>query len=86
MYIYPENYEIPIEPEKIILTSGQRTAVKTKMKQYLTNQGKPILLKELVETAHAYIFTTYSVHIHDDELKSIALEIREEWPPIVNEE
>jgi hypothetical protein len=72
MWIYPENYETPETPTPVALTTQQRTAIKNKMKQYLNNKGVPVLLKELCEDAH-------SKHINVDVLKTIALEIREEY-------
>jgi hypothetical protein len=79
MWIYPENYETPETPTPVALTTQQRTAIKNKMKQYLNNKGVPVLLKELCEDAHAYIMDNYSKHINVDVLKTIALEIREEY-------
>jgi hypothetical protein len=87
MWIYPENYEVPEKPTPSVLSPQQRTAVKNKMKTYLNNSGKPMLVKELAEDALSYIMTTYDKHINIDVLVDIAVEIREEYGvPVVEEE
>jgi hypothetical protein len=79
VWIYPQNYELPAEPEEVVLNAAQRDQVKEGMQTYLNNQAKPVLIKELIEVAQDYIMTNYSIHIRDDVLGLIALEIRDEY-------
>jgi hypothetical protein len=81
IYIYPENWVETAPTPTVALTSGQRDTVKAGMKTYVNNEDKPILIKELVEYAQSYILTNYEVHIKDEILGEIALEIQNEWHP-----
>lgn len=86
IYIYPEFWEEPEAPAPVVLTAAQKETMKNRMKTYVNNQNRPILIKELVETAQNYILSTFGKHIPDDILVEIALEIQNEWhPPVVTE-
>jgi hypothetical protein len=80
-YIYPENWIEPEKPEPVTLSPQERGAIKTRMKNYINNQDRPILLKELVQTSQDYILSNYGKHVKDEDLKGIAIEIQNEWHP-----
>ncbi|MHC5062173.1 MAG: hypothetical protein ACYTFK_14005 [Planctomycetota bacterium] len=78
--IYPQGWIEPPADDPVVLNPTQRALVKTKMKDYVTAQGKPVLIKEIIEEGQRRIANNYpNVHVNDDDLKEIALEIREEW-------
>lgn len=79
IYVYPENYTEPPAPPEVVLTTEQRATVKGLMETYITNQDRPILVRDLVDTGQNYIRENYGVHIPDQTLVDIALEIREAW-------
>lgn len=79
IYIYPQNYEEPVIPPPIELTPSERATVKNRMQIYITNQNRPILLRELVDTAQQWLINVHNKHVRDSVLREIALEIREEW-------
>jgi hypothetical protein len=85
MRIYPENWTQP-EVTEIVLTEEQRLAIKDMMKTYINGIGQPILVSKLVDVAESYIYTHYSVHVKRKILGQIAIEIQEEWHPVVEEE
>jgi hypothetical protein len=85
MRIYPENWTQP-EVTEIVLTEEQRLAIKNMMKTYINNAGQPMLVSKLVDVAESYIYTNYSVHVKRKILGQIAIEIQEEWHPVVEEE
>lgn len=80
-YVYPENWVEPEKPSKTELTTQQRQSVKNKMKTYLNNKGKPILLRELIDDANKFVLSDSGKHIHDNIFSAIALEIQDEWHP-----
>lgn len=85
IYVYPENWVEPAPPLKIVLSDAQRLAVKNKMKEYINLKDKPILIKDLAEVAQKFILKNYNVHIQDQVLAEIAIEIQNEWHPVIIE-
>jgi hypothetical protein len=79
IYVYPENYVAPPEPEQDTLSAGERATLKTTMQNYIINKDKPILLKELVQTAHEWALNVHNKHLKTADIRAVALEIREEW-------
>jgi hypothetical protein len=78
IYVYPENYTEPPVPPEVVLTPEQRATVKAGMQTHVTNNGK-MLVRVLIDFAQDYIRQTWGVHIPDQTLEEIALEIREAW-------
>ena len=81
LYIYPENWVEPEAPTPVTLTVAQLAALKTKMQKYVNNKDKPVLIKELVEDAYAYVLQQTGKHIAYDVFTDMAEEIQNEWHP-----
>lgn len=79
IYIYPEDYTIIENPPKDEMSPQLRSAIKTRMKNYVIDQNRPIMIKELLDLAQDRLISEHGKHIHDKILRKIALEIRDEW-------
>jgi hypothetical protein len=77
--IYPEDYVPPDPPDPVVLTVGQRAALKTRMQNYINNQGVPIPIKTLIDDCQQWLISTYNKHVAESDIRDIALEIRSEW-------
>jgi len=82
LYIYPENWVEPDPTPPVTLTVAQLAALKTKMQNYVNTKDKPILIKELVEDAYAYVLDKTGKHIAYDVFTDMAEEIQNEWHPV----
>lgn len=82
IFIYPEGWEAPPMPPNDTLSETDRALLKTKMKNMVNTANRPVGLKELVEYVSDWLRNLEEPlgprHIHDREIKPIALEIREE--------
>lgn len=78
-WIYPDGYVAPTPPDPVLLTTAQRTWVKTQMQTYITNQNRPIYSVDLIDLAQDKIESQFNVLVSEDQLESICAEILSEW-------